>query len=157
MPRPERKPGNDQFNKMIPSRPELVKPMRRKVQIPADWTGDRLGFVVIIKAGKIAPARIAAQLDQPCSNHDAKTKPAKKPDYEERWPAFREWPTIEQWTKENREKAGLEQLCFPSVAIPNLPDVNDGHIHRPENGEDDRVGVTAENTERYSETKPGKG
>src|SRR6476620_3453582 len=125
MPRPERKPGNDQFNKMIPSRPELVKPMRRKVQIAADWTGDRLGFVVIIKAGKIAPA--------------------KKPEYEWRWPAVLEWPTIEQWTKENREKAGLEQLCFPSVAIPNLPDVNDGHIHRPENDEDDRVGVTAEN------------
>ena len=156
MPRPERKPGNDQFNKMIPSRPEFVEPMRRKMQIPADRTWDRLGFVVIIKAGKIAPAWIAAQLDQAGTNHDAKTKPAKKPDYEQRRPAFREWPTIEQRTKENREEPGLEQLRFPSVAVPNLPDVNDGHVHRPENREQNRVGVTAENNERQAETNPGK-
>src|SRR5205807_10311991 len=95
VPGPERKPGNDQFNEMIPGRAEFVEPMRREMQIPANRTRDGLRFVVMIKAGKIAPARIAAQLDQPGADHDAKAKPAKKPDNQQRRPAFWEWATID--------------------------------------------------------------
>src|SRR2546430_12162827 len=93
--RPERKPGDDQFDKMIPGRAEFVEPMRREMQISAKRTWDRLRFVMIIKAGQIAPTWIAPQLDQAGTNHDTKTKPAKKPDHQQRWPAFREWSTIE--------------------------------------------------------------
>src|SRR6476620_622883 len=112
---------------MIPGGSKFVEPMRCEMQIPADWTRDRLRLVVIIKAGEIAPAGITAQLDQAGADDDPKTDPAKKPDYEERRPAFRERAGVEQWTKENREKAGLEQLSLPPIAVPNLADVNDGH------------------------------
>src|SRR5207249_1585721 len=99
VPRPERKPGDNQFDEMIPSRAEFVEPMRREMKIPADWTRDRLRFVVIVKAGQIAPAGIATQFDQAGANHDAKAEPAKKPDDQQWRPAFRKWATIEQRTK----------------------------------------------------------
>src|SRR5437588_10425934 len=155
-PRTEGKPGDNQFNKMIPSRAEFVEPMRREMQIPTNRTWDRLRFIVIIKTGKIAPAGIAAQLDQAGTNHDAKTKPAEEPDHEQRWPAFRKRPTIEQRTKKDREEPGFEQLRLPTIAVPNLPDVDDGHVHRPENGEQNHVGITGEHYERETEPKPGK-
>src|SRR5436305_1831047 len=128
---------------MIPSGSKFVEPMRREMQIPADWTRDRLRLVMIIKAGEIAPTGITTQLDQACADHDPKTQPAKKPDQQNWWAAFWKWPTVEQRTKENREKPGFEQLRFPAVAIPNLPDVNDGHVHRPQNGEENCICVAA--------------
>ena len=103
---------------------------------------------MIVKAGEIAPARIAAQFDQPSANHDAKAEPAKKPDDKERRRSFRKWPRIKQGTEENRQESRLEQLSFPTVAVPNLTDVHDGHVHRPENCENYGVRVASENNER---------
>ena len=77
MPRAEGKPRNDQFDEMIPSGSEFVEPMRREMQIPADWTRDRLRLVMVVKAGEIAPARIAPQLDQAGTDHNAEAEPAK--------------------------------------------------------------------------------
>jgi len=57
------KPRNDQLDEVIPSRTEFVEPMRRKMQIAAERTRDWLCLVVVVKAGKIAPAGITAQLD----------------------------------------------------------------------------------------------
>jgi hypothetical protein len=34
--------------------------------------------------------------------------------------------------------------------------MNDGHVHRPENAEENRVGETAKDNEREAETDPGK-
>src|SRR6266480_1865998 len=141
---------------MVPGRAEFVEPMRRKMQIPANRTRDGLGFVVIIKTGQIAPTWIAAQLDQAGTNHDAKTEPAKKPNHQEGRPAFRKGTTIEQRAKKDRQEASLEQLCLPTIAVPHLPDVNDGHVHRPENREQNRVRVTAKDNERQTKTNPGK-
>src|SRR5205823_14990290 len=141
---------------MVPGRAEFVEPMRREMQIPANRTRNGLGFIVIVKTGQIAPAWIAAQLDKAGTNHDAKTEPAKKPDHQEGRPAFRKRPTIEQRTKKDREEPGFEQLRLPTIAVPNLPDVDDGHVHRPENGEQNRVGITGEHYERETEPKPGK-
>src|SRR5438477_10365431 len=126
---------------MIPSRAEFVEPVRREMQIPANRTRDRLAFVVIIKTCEVAPAGIAAQLDQAGADHDAKTEPAEQPDHQQRRPAFRKRAGVEQRTKENGEESSLEQLCFPAIAIPNLADVNDGHVHRPENREEYGIGV----------------
>jgi hypothetical protein len=53
-------------------------------------------------------------------------------------------------------RGNLEQLNFPAVAVPNLADVNDRHVHDPENGEDDCVGVTGENHQRKAEASPSK-
>src|SRR5262249_1188023 len=132
---------------MIPSRSEFVEPMRREMQIAADWTRDRLRLVVIIKASEIAPAGIAAQLDQAGANHDAEAEPAKQPHHQNWRPAFRKWPPIEQRTKENGEKTGFEQLRLPTVAVPNLPDMNDRHVHGPENGEENCICVSAKDNQ----------
>src|SRR5689334_14883119 len=132
---------------MIPGCSKFVEPMRREMQIPADWTRDRLCLVMIIKAGEIAPTRITTELDQAGADHDPKTEPAKKPDHQNWRPAFRKWPTVEERTKENREETGFKQLCLPAVAIPDLPDVNDGHIHGPKNGEENCVCVSAKDNQ----------
>src|ERR1700750_2296820 len=128
---------------MIPGGSKFVEPMRCEMQIPADWIRDRLRLIVIIKAGEIAPAGITTQLDQARANHDSKTEPAKKPDHQNWRPAFRKGPPIKQRTKENGEKPGFEPLRLPAVAIPNLPDVNDGHVHGPENDEENCIRVSA--------------
>src|SRR5207244_6069457 len=101
-PRTEGKPGDNQFNKMIPGRAEFVEPMRREMQIPTNRTWDRLRFVMIVKTGKIAPTWIAAQLDQAGTNHDAKTTPEKKPDHEQRRTPHREEATRQQRTQKDR-------------------------------------------------------
>ena len=77
MPRAEGKPRNDQFDEMIPGGSEFVEPMWREMQIPADWTRNRLRLVVVVKAGEIAPAGIAPQLDQAGADHNAEAEPAK--------------------------------------------------------------------------------
>src|SRR5438270_1472522 len=141
---------------MVPGRAEFVEPMRREMQIPTKRTRDRLRFIVIVKTGQIAPAWIAAQLDKAGTNHDAKTEPAKKPDHQEGRPAFRKRTTIEQRAKKDGQESSLEQLCLPTIAVPHLPDVNDGHVHGPENGEQNRVRVTAKDNERQTKTNPGK-
>src|SRR5690348_1559013 len=122
---------------MIPGGSKFVEPVWRKMQVAADWTRDRLRLVMIIKAGEIAPTGITTQLDQAGADHDPKTQPAKKPDHQNWRPAFRKWPTVEQRTKENGEKPRFEQLSLPTVTVPNLPDMNDRHVHSPENAEQD--------------------
>src|SRR5438132_13910995 len=104
---------------MVPGRAEFVEPMRREMQIPANRTRNRLGFIVIVKTGQIAPAWIAAQLDKAGTNHDAKTEPAKKPDHQERRAACRKRATIQQRTKKDRQERGHEQLRPPALARPN--------------------------------------
>src|SRR6266487_1969740 len=85
--RTKREPRHDQFDKVIPSGPEFVKPVRSEMQIATDRIRNWLGFVMIVKASEIAPALVATQFDQACADHDAKTEPAKKPDDEQRFPA----------------------------------------------------------------------
>src|SRR6266404_6484687 len=139
--RPERKPRHDQFDEMVPGCFDLMEPMRREMQVAADRIRDRLRFVMIIEAGEIAPAWVAAHFDEAGAEHYAKTEPAKKPDNEQRWPAFWERPPIEQRAEEDRQEAGFKKLNFPTVAVPDLADVDNRHVHRPKNREDDGVRV----------------
>ena len=93
---------------------------------------DRLRLEVIIERGEIAPARVAADFDHAGAEHDPKNERAKKPDARSSGGgAARERPAIEQRTKKDREETGLEQLHFPAVAIPILPDVNERHVEQP--------------------------
>src|SRR6266705_6750917 len=128
--------------------------MWRKMQITANRARNRLRLVVIIEARKITPAWVAAQFDQAGANHDAKPEPAKKPEDQDGGPALWKRPSIEQWTKKDREKASLEQLNLPAVTVPDLADVNDRHVHRPKNAEDDRVCVATKDDKRESESNP---
>src|SRR5262249_3221643 len=104
---------------MVPSRPEFLEPQRRKVKIATDGTRNRLCFIVIVKAGKIAPAWVAADFDQARTNHDAKSKPSKKPENENWRSALGKRASIEQRAKKNRQEAGLEELNLPAVPVPN--------------------------------------
>src|SRR4051812_40839621 len=104
---------------MIPTSAGFVKPKRREVQVPADRTWDRLCLVMIIETRQIAPTAITADFDQTGSNKDSESKPAHEPDHQNGRPPCREWPWIEQRTKKDGEKGCLEQLRFPSIAVPN--------------------------------------
>src|SRR5438034_9828430 len=124
------------------------------MQIATDRTGNGLRLVVIVKAGKIAPARVAAQFDQACANHDPKSKPTEKPDNQNRWPALWKWPPIEQRAKKDRQEPSLKQLNLPAVSVPDLSDVNDRHVHRPKHREQNCICVAAENDERQRKANP---
>src|SRR6266516_7263949 len=124
---------------MIPKHFKFVEPKRGKMQISTDRIWDGLRFVMVVKTGQIAPAGVAPQFDQAGAKHDAKTEPPKKPDHQDRRPGLGKGPAIEQWTKKDRQESRLEQLNFPSVAVPNLADVNDRHVHRPKDRQQDCV------------------
>src|SRR5947207_6960187 len=154
--RTEREPWRDQFNKIVPKRFDFVEPKRRKMQVTTDRIWNGLGFVVIIKAGKIAPARVAAHFDQAGADHEAKSQPAKKPDDQDRWSAPWKRAAVDQRTKKDREKPGLEQLDFPAVAVPNLTDVHDRHVHGPEHCQQNCIRITGQHNEREHNAGPGE-
>src|SRR4029077_3599509 len=114
---------------MVPSRPEFLEPEGRKVKVATDGTRNRLCFVVIVKAGKIPPAWVAAEFDQARTNHDAKAKPSKKPDNENCRPALGKGPSIKNRAKKNRQETGLEELNLPAVTVPDLSNVHDRHVY----------------------------
>src|SRR5947208_10759491 len=117
---------------MVPCGTELMKPVRREVQIATDRVGNRLRLVMIVKASQIAPAGVAANLNQSRADHDAKTEPAKKPENEDRGAAPWKRPCVEQRAKKDRQKPGLQQFNLPAIAIPDLADVHDRHVHCPQ-------------------------
>src|ERR1700738_4149049 len=102
------------------------------MQVTADWIRERLGFVVVIHAGQIAPAIVAAELDQARADHDPKAEPAKKPEDQNWRTRFRKRPRIDQRTEKDRQEPGLEQLNLPTVTVPDIADVNDRHVNDPE-------------------------
>src|SRR4029077_11448525 len=63
-------------------------------------------------------------------------------------------PAIEQRAEKDRQEPSLEELDFPTVAVPNLTDVDDGHVHRPDHDHQNRIRVAAKNDERKRETNP---
>src|SRR5207248_10545911 len=92
--------------------------------------------------------------DQTRADHDAKPKPSKEPDNENRRPAFGTRTPIDQRTTEDRQKAGLEQLNLPAITVPNLSNVHDCYAHRPEDAKENSVGVAAKHNQRQAETNP---
>src|SRR6185436_2353778 len=66
------KPRRNQFREIIEQDAGFQYPVRQKVEPAAQWIGDRLGFEVIIKRGKIAPDGVAAEFDKRRPEHDAK-------------------------------------------------------------------------------------
>src|SRR5437667_10341316 len=141
---------------MVPCRLRFVKPMRRKMQIATDWARDWLRLVVIIKTGELAPDWIAAKLNQTGANHDPKPQPAKEPDDENGRTAFGERSTIQQRAEQDGQESSLEELDLPAVAVPDLADMNDRHVHRPKHREQKFVSVTAENNETETESSRGE-
>src|SRR4029077_3924490 len=58
--RPERKPGHDQLDEVIPKHFKFVEPKRRKMQISADRVWDWLRLVMVVKTRDITSAGVAA-------------------------------------------------------------------------------------------------
>lgn len=56
--------------------------------------------------------------------------------------------------EENGEETGLEELGFPAVAVPFLPKMDERHVQRPENREQDGVGVAGDDDAGECETNP---
>src|SRR5260370_9845272 len=108
----------------------------------------------MIETGESAPTGVAAEFDEAGANHNAKPEPAKKPENEKRRRTFWKWSGVEQRAEKDRKESGLEQLNFPAVAVPNLTNVDDRHVHRPKNGEQDCVRVTSESNQRKNEPNP---
>src|SRR5438445_12080301 len=97
------------------------------MQISADRIWDGLRFVVIEHASEIAPAGVAAHLDQAGADHDAKSEPAEKPDDQDRRATFWKWPRVDKRTKKNGPETGLEESDFQAVAVTKLHKVVEGH------------------------------
>src|SRR4051794_27246498 len=99
---------------MEPRRMEM-KPARERIR-------DRLGLVVKIEASEITPARVAAQLDQTRAQHNAKAQPAKQPQDEHRRWALRKRTAVEQRAKKHGKESDFQELYFPAIGVPVLPD-----------------------------------
>src|SRR5215510_1838093 len=67
----EVEPRHDEFCEMIKQHAGFVEPARCMMQIPAQRIWQRLRFVMIKKAGEIAPARVGAHLDHTRAEHGA--------------------------------------------------------------------------------------
>ena len=73
-----------QLDEVIERRADAMKPRRRLKEEPAQQVGNGLGLVVVHEARQIAPARIAADLDQARAEHHAKQEPAQHEHHRQR-------------------------------------------------------------------------
>src|SRR5947208_5914377 len=98
---------------------------------PAQGTGYGLRSKMIVKRGAVFPYFISADLDEARSKHDPEYQPAKQ-NNDWHWSGtFWKRTHVDKRAKEDSQEAGFEQLNFPAIAIPFLPDMNKGHIKKP--------------------------
>src|SRR6476620_8827245 len=139
---------------MIENCPAAQNAARQEMKPAAQTIRDRLRLEVIVERAEIAPALVATDFDHAGAKHDSKNQCAKKPDDDEWRRPPRERPPIEQRAKKDGEKAGVEQLHFPALAVPFLPDVDEGHVENPEQSEQNRIGVSAHHDARKRHSNP---
>src|SRR5438552_18213596 len=140
---------------MVPEHSKFVKPVRPEMKPPTQWVWNGLGFIMVIEAGQVPPARVAADFDEAGADHDPEDKPAKKPNDDRGRRAFWKGPGIEHGAEKYGQEPGLKQLNFPAVSIPVLTDMDEGHVERPENRHQGRVGKAEQYNGRESNAKPG--
>src|SRR5581483_9154962 len=110
---------DEQFGEVIEQHAAVVDPARRPMEIPAQRIRHGLGFIVVVEAGEIAPARVAAQLDQSGAEHDAKEQPTEQPNRDLRRSYFCA-------AQEDSEERGFKENGFPTESIEGLADVDEG-------------------------------
>src|SRR4051812_19725051 len=125
------------------------------VEVPGERVRHRLRFLVVVEAGEIAPAAIAAHLDEPGAELEAEEEPAEEPHERRRYRARRR-------TKEGGEKPRFEEERLPAECVEGLPHVDDREIERPEQEPDrhgDRRRQPVRNSGEYRQRKhdPGDG
>src|SRR5207248_11293277 len=76
---PEDEERGDHFDEVVEEHSHRVRPVGQKVKERRERARYRLRLVVKVEAGELvkAPARVAAELDQPRPEHDSKGQPAK--------------------------------------------------------------------------------
>src|ERR1041385_4894463 len=94
-----------------------VCPFRTPVEIPAQRVRHGLGLVVVVETSHVAPAGVAAELDESGSEHDAKTQPAQKQDSDK----LRSGTAA---AEKNGVESGFEQDGFPTKTVEGLSDVD---------------------------------
>ncbi len=124
------------------------------MQRPAERIREGLCFIVIVQAGQVAPAGVAAQFNQPRPEHDAKGKPAEQPEDDGGRRPTRKRPPVQQRAQENAEKTRLQELNFPAIRIPVLSDVNKRHIQRPQQRHENRVGIAQDDQRGQGCSRP---
>ena len=102
-----------------------VQRPRQVVEEPAEGARQRLGLVVVVEAGEVTPAAVAAQLDQPGPELDPEQQPAVQPQHQ----GGRGGPGRAQ---EHRQEAGFQQQGLPAEAVEGLADVDHRQVQRPQ-------------------------
>ena len=143
-PRAEHQERRAQLDDVIERDAHRVRPVRQRVKVRRQRAGHRLRLEVEVEAGEIAPAGIAAQLDEPRAPHDPHRQPAQEPDDGARRRPARERPRVEERTEEDAEESGLDELELPAEAVEGLADVADRDLQRAEDRQHERVGVPGE-------------
>src|SRR5262249_41571567 len=126
--RTEGEPRDDQLDEVVEQDAEPRKPPGGEMQGPAQGIRDRLGLVVIVETGEVAPAGIAPELDQSRPQHDPEGEPAEEPEDRQRGRTPGERTRVQERAEEDGEKAGLEKLDLPAVAVPVLSDPDERHV-----------------------------
>ena len=77
---------------------------------------------------RIAPGRVAAQLDEAGAEHDAEDEPAKEPEDDDGRRALGKRAPVDERAEEDGEEAGFEELDLPTIPIPFLTNINERHV-----------------------------
>ena len=122
---------------MVERHAAVQSPLRQGVKIPAQRIGNGLRLIVVIEARQIAPAGIAAQLDQARAEHHAEFHPAQdqKGKHVGRGCAL---------AQKDRAEPGLEQHGFPTISVEDLPHIHERDVERPQRGPNGRGDAKAE-------------
>ena len=150
---PNENQGTINSMKRFQRTPNFWNQCRGEIQKTTQRIGQRLGLVMIVKAGQVAPAGVAAQFDKSRAEHDPKPEPAIKPEDKNRRRTPRKRAGIEQGTKEDGKEAGLQDLDFPAIAVPDLANMDIGHVRWPREGHDDGICISGQ--DHQGERKPG--
>ena len=153
--RPHGQERRAQFRQVVEKDAGGQQAAGQEMEPAAERIGHRLGLEEVREDGKVAPAGVAPELDESRSQHDAEDQPQEQPDHHARRRAARKRPRVEQWTKEDGQEAGFQQLDLPAVGIPILPDVHDGHVQGPQGREQQRVAQASGH--EAAQRKPGPG
>src|SRR5262249_16199574 len=73
----EQPKGNDHLHKMTEQHAEAMHEARKMVEVPAQWIGKRLCFIVVEEAGQLSPAAGVTQVGQARAQPGSKEHPAK--------------------------------------------------------------------------------
>jgi hypothetical protein len=119
--RQEEAERHDQLDEMVEGDAAVQHRTRQVMEVPAERIGHRLGLEEVVETGQIAPAGVAAQLDQAGAEHQAEQRPAVDPVQQGRW-------RRDARAGEHREEPDLDEQRFPAEAVPCLAGVDERQI-----------------------------